>query len=716
MTYFKKMFSVTVALAFTLLLTLSACKTPQKDHIHLQGNLVDKHSSSQGSGIMLADPARQKFAAREMPYTPLPIVKQGETVVDPDLQGNLIDLSLTQIPLPSFIKIVFGENLRLNIDIAPDVSTKSELITLRTAERKSPKDVYSLAKQVLAAHGVTIQASNNLYRFVADKNLEVKIPLILRTRSTVEVPVDLRPVFQIVDIVSLNKTDMKKYLDQAFPGKSGGATVADDSNALIIYGTQDIVKGMVEAVRMFDRPAFAGRKAVRVNLSYLTAENLSSKLLDIMQTEGYFVSDDPGKKSAITILPIASLNSLLIFAADTTLVSHVIAWIKELDVPTLTDPNGNFYYIAIRNTEAREIGDVINQVMAKTSLSRLASRSRATNRRTTTNRKTTASSRSRSRTAASRRSTSRGGKLVVDEERNGLIFHGTAEEFAQIKPLVEQMDVPARQVLIEVTVAEFRVSNQDQRGFEGFIKDAVHHTHPFGKGKLFFSRATDFFNSAPTPPSALGAGFNFTVIDRSDVKHAVAQLLSTSTRTTILSSPKLLTRSGGEAKFMVGQRVPILKSRSNERTGNVQNAGTTPLVQDVSYEKAGIVLEIIPTVRAGRRVDIDISQEISDVGTTTTSGIESPTFDETKVETKLSLSDGATVLLAGFIRDRKVVVRNGIPVLKDIPAIGALFRTDNDTKEKREIILMITPYIIDTDQEARDITNAFKNRLCWLCK
>lgn len=695
-------------------LILPGCKPPQKHMVELPNALVSKKEGSMGSGVLLGDESRQEFSARDMPYTPLPIVQQGEKVVDPDLQGSLLDLSLTQIPLPSFIKIVFGDNLRLNIDIAPDVSTKSELITLRTAEQKTPKEVYSLAKQVLAAHGVEIKVQDNLYRFVSDKNLEVKMPLILRTRSTVDVPVDLRPVFQIVDIASLDKNDMKKYLDQAFPGQGGGVTPAEDSNALIIYGTQDVVKGMVEAIRMFDRPAFAGRKAVRINLKYLTAENLSGRLMDIMQTEGYFISDDPGKKSAITILPITSLNSLLVFAADSTLVSHVIAWIKELDVPTLTDPNGNFYYIAIRNTEAREIGDVINQVLAKTSLSRLASASRAPSRRSSASKSKSASSRSRN--AASRSSASRGGKLVVDEERNGLIFNGTAEEFAQIKPLVDQMDVPARQVLIEVTVAEFRLNNEDQRGFEGFIQDAVHSAHPFGKGKLFYSRATDFFNSSATPPAALAGGFNFTVIDNNNVKRAVAHLLSTSSRTTILSSPKLLTRSGGEAKFMVGSRVPILKSRSNERTGNVQNSGTTPLVQDVAYEKAGIVLEMIPTVRAGRRVDIDISQEISSVVAAVTGGIESPSFDETKVETKLSLSDGATVLLAGFIKDQKVTIRNGIPVLKDIPAIGALFRTDNDTKEKREIILMITPYIIDTDQEAHDITEAFKNQLCWICE
>ncbi|MDP3533360.1 MAG: hypothetical protein Q8S31_08765, partial [Alphaproteobacteria bacterium] len=123
---------------------------------------------------------------------------------------------------------------------------------------------------------------------------------------------------------------------------------------------------------------------------------------------------------------------------------------------------------------------------------------------------------------------------------------------------------------------------------------------------------------------------------------------------------------------------------------------------------------ITPTIHAGRRVDIDITQKVTDAVKTTVSGIDSPTINKTEVTTKLSLSDGESILMAGFIRNKKTLSKSGIPFLMDLPAIGKLFRSDEDQDIKQEIILMITPYIVDSSQEASDVTNAFKSRLDWL--
>ncbi|MDP3532026.1 MAG: secretin N-terminal domain-containing protein, partial [Alphaproteobacteria bacterium] len=568
--------SVLLPITF-LVATLALNGCTQKDNLRvvIPKKLVEKHDLALGSSVTIEPEGKQDFSVRDTPRPPVPAFQQKITSDEPtNLKGEPTELSLNQVPLTSFIKIIFGDHLNVDFDLAPDIMAKSELITLRTGGKKTPKQLFSLARQVLGNYGVAIKIENGLYRFVSDKGMEGQVPLILRTRSSVDTPEDLRPIFQVIDVHSIDKKEIQKNLNMAFPNKANAISLDESGNAIIAFGTQDTIRGITEAVRMFDRPAFAGRKSVRVNLSNLTADKLTEKLIDILQTEGYFVSDDPSKKTGITILPVASLNSLLVFAADTTIVSHVISWIKELDISTQHNPEGNYYYISIRNTEAKEIAEVINQALAKQSLSTLAQSSR--NRRPTK----TQPGKPPIRPQASNRL---GGKIVADEDRNGLIFYGTAEEYAQVKPLIDQMDVAPRQVLIEVMIASFDIDDQEKTSFEGWMSKAIESASPQGfSKKLLFSRVKSFVQA--TPISAGGtdaAGFNFTVIDNNNQKRAIANLLATSTLTTVLSNPRLMTRSGAEAKFDVGQDVPILKARSTSDTGKVQNNGDSLLVQNI---------------------------------------------------------------------------------------------------------------------------------------
>lgn len=712
MTIFKR--SILLPITFLVsTLVLNGCSKKEELRVTLPQQLIKKHDLALGSSVTIEPEGKQDFSVKDTPRPPIPAFQQKISSDEPtNLKGQSTDLSLNQVPLPSFIKIIFGDHLNVTFDIAPDIMARSDLITLRTGEKKTPKQLFSLARQVLASYGVSIKVENDLYRFVDNKAMEGQIPLILRTRSSIDTPEDLRPIFQVIDVYSIDKKEIKKNLDMAFPNKASAISLDESGNAIIAFGTQDTIRGITEAVRMFDRPAFAGRKSVRVNLSHLTADKITEKLIDILQTEGYFVSDDPSKKTGITILPVASLNALLIFAADTTIVSHVISWIKELDISTQRNPEGNYYYVKILNTEAKEIAEVINQALAKQSLSTLANSSR--NRRPTKNQP----GKPPIRPQASNRL---GGKIVADEDRNGLIFYGTAEEFAQVKPLIDQMDTAPRQVLIEVVIAEFNLGNSEDISFEGWMSKAIENASPQGFSKnLLFSRAQNFIgdngfgvaNTTAAGAATAHKGFNFTVVDNNNQKRFIANMLATSDRSTILSNPRLMTRSGAEAKFDVGKNVPTLKTRGTQNKANVQTDSV--LVQDIEYKKAGVILKITPTVRAGRRVDIDISQEVSDILTEVTGAIESPTFSETVVETKLSLSDGATILLAGFIKDTNSHNDQGIPFLKDLPGVGRLFRSNTEKDEKREIILMVTPYIVDNDQEASDVTNAFKKRLNWL--
>ena len=110
-------------------------------------------------------------------------------------------------------------------------------------------------------------------------------------------------------------------------------------------------------------------------------------------------------------------------------------------------------------------------------------------------------------------------------------------------------------------------------------------------------------------------------------------------------------------------------------------------------------------------VDLDITQEVSAAQLTTTGVSTSPTFSTRKVQTKLSLKNGATVLLGGLISSDRSEGNAGIPVLKDIPVVGQLFRNNTEKNDRTELIVLITPYIINDDNDAAEITKAFRKQL-----
>jgi general secretion pathway protein D len=189
--------------------------------------------------------------------------------------------------------------------------------------------------------------------------------------------------------------------------------------------------------------------------------------------------------------------------------------------------------------------------------------------------------------------------------------------------------------------------------------------------------------------------------------------LASSNRATILSTPRVMARSGESATIQVGQEVPVL---SSQQTSPVTGS-TGSIIQTVQYRNAGVILTVKPVVHSNEQIDLDISQEVSAAQTTNTGVSSSPTFGQRKIQTKLGLKNGTTVLLGGLISENRSGGNAGIPLLKDIPLLGQLFRNDTQQKDRTELIMLITTYIISDDEDAVAITEAFRNRLgSWAAK
>jgi general secretion pathway protein D len=203
-------------------------------------------------------------------------------------------------------------------------------------------------------------------------------------------------------------------------------------------------------------------------------------------------------------------------------------------------------------------------------------------------------------------------------------------------------------------------------------------------------------------------GFTFTVLNRAGATRLILNALASNNRVKVLSTPKILSRSGGEARIQVGAQVPIVTSQGT--SSQLQQQGTSAILQSIQYRDTGVILTVKPTIYAGNQVDLEIKQEVSEAVPNDTSQLSSPIINTRTVNTQLSLQDGATVLLGGLIMENATSTSAGIPGLKDIPGVGFLFGTQRVTKTRSELFVFITPYIITSNEDAAELTETFKRR------
>jgi general secretion pathway protein D len=204
-----------------------------------------------------------------------------------------------------------------------------------------------------------------------------------------------------------------------------------------------------------------------------------------------------------------------------------------------------------------------------------------------------------------------------------------------------------------------------------------------------------------------GVGLSY-LLDVGGQTRASLKALASMDRISVLSTPRLMVKSGEEASFDVGTEVPTISSQA---TSAIQTGGDTGIIQTVQYRKTGILLSVKPVVYSDDRVDIELRQEVSEalpIGADST--VNSPAIFNRSYSTSLSLKDGSAILIAGLMSQRKTVGDSGVPYLKDVPVLGNLFKTQKRGNNKTELVLMIVPYIIETDQQAEELTRSLSQR------
>ncbi|MEY2878437.1 MAG: hypothetical protein RLZZ15_817 [Verrucomicrobiota bacterium] len=286
----------------------------------------------------------------------------------------------------------------------------------------------------------------------------------------------------------------------------------------------------------------------------------------------------------------------------------------------------------------------------------------------------------------------------VDTRRLIVVTDDATNE--NIKTIVQNLDKPKPQVLINVVFMQVTHDNSFDLGAEAVYKGPVSiKTNPNGTATTDFGVVDQLANSKLANSTVYGAFYQLVGRDITATIHA----LSGVTKTEILSRPSILTRSNQQATILVGQSIPLI-------TNSTVNTNSNSITNSVTYQDVGIILRVTPFITQQGLVEMIVSPEISSLSATTTS-VNSPVIDRRSADTVVVTKSDQTIVIGGLISAQKSDTENKIPLLGDIPLIGSAFKRKIKGDVKTELLIFLTPHVVPTPDALASLSDAERARL-----
>jgi general secretion pathway protein D len=620
--------------------------------------------------------------------------------------GEPVDINFVNAEIRATLDAVLGGMLGLNYTLDPKVQGQ---ITIRTTRPLPRSQALAAVDAVLREQGFSIVASNGFYQVIPSADAIGMAPFrgAAEAERAAGFTTAIVPV-RYVSAVELDKV-VKPLTRQGFVLQSDG-----NRNIFIVSGTAREIDSFTKLIDSLDVNWLAGLSFSLHSLSHVEPNKIEAELRRALQL------DTGPMKGVVELIPIPRLNALLVATKQFDLLSDIDDWIRRLDQ---AGPDGGrlVHYYEVQNGSAAELAATLGKLTgARTEGASSAPRQE---RRQTSSGMSAAGSSMGSVTAgapggmfngagatsptsplvSAAPSSSgdnesgdgegiaelKGVRVVADDRRNALLIFGTGTQYAIIEDALARLDSPREQVLIEATIAEVTLTDQLNFGVQWFLD----------RGS---SRGG--YTSAAPPPTSTFPGFNYSFLTQNT--QVVLSALSGITNVQVLSAPRLMVINNESARLQVGDEVPIVVQQATSLI-TTQAA----LVNSVQYQDTGVILEVTPHINRSGTVVLDVSQEVSSVATTTSSGIDSPTIQQRKISSIVTVQDGETVALGGLISDTTNRTGQGIPFLRDIPLLGNLFGTEGNSKNRTELLVFLRPVIVRDVARARDVTEALKARM-----
>ncbi|MBY7924261.1 secretin [Vibrio fluvialis] len=605
-----------------------------------------------------------------------------------------VSLNADGLELSHFINLALGEVLKVNYVVDADLAKNKTPITLRINEPVSAQRLLGLVEEVLMVNKVSLAVEGDLIKVIPASKTDNAVPTLID--SSLAPVLRYGKVAEIIPVYYLNIIEASNLVSDFLREQGGGKVLRQmHLNALMVVANKDDIERIYSLLREIDVPNRVSRNISLVNPKFVPLETLIADLQLSLNAASVPVSLNTGK-NGVVLTPLSN-NTLMITSTTKGWMNYTLEWIKKLDQPKHIDGNKGIYAYYMQNTKAEDAWGVVSAIFSEqmksdettkkgTDLVAAAqqavqqSTAQASNEGGLPGNTGIRKSAGVSGNSSSMQVVTDNYRVVVDSKRNSIFFTGEYADYQRLVELLKFVDQRPKQVLIQATIAEINVDDSQQLGVDFNITN--------GDITGGTDGLADFTNGVLSLTGVFGdvtAGF------RAALKTGKAQ---------VLSSPRIIAMNQEAARITVGDQIQVV---TGEVSGGGDDSKATTTYQ---YVDTGVTLDIIPTINQNGLVEMEISQEVSNKGTGTD-------INRRSLQTKLLADSGDTVFMGGLIKQDIGETDNRVPLLGDIPILGNLFKYKNETQKSVELVLLITPYVISSREDAIFYTHEFQDLTGW---
>lgn len=660
-----------------------------------------------GNGSLIGDTAQRKAAGGD---------------------GNVV-LNLASVPLQQAAKTVLGDMIGVNYVVDPRVDG---VISVQTTRPVSKAEALELFQTALKPIGAVLVQNRGSYQIApADQSATGVI-------ATGNGPAESAMAGNGIRVVSLkyvSATEVARVLEPMVP--KGAIVQADDArNILALKGSPAEIEGILDSISVFDVDVMKGMSFAVVPVKTAQPEKMVDELKAI------FASEKEGPlKGRVRFIANTRLGAILVVTSQPSYLPRAQTWIRRLDAKAVGSERQLHVY-QVQNRPVAELASVLQSMFSnemkvvKQPVRSVSPRSRQAGFSASTARPPgsggampdidqggapglrggvgigagndlqslqralnnepdaltpdaidPASSSSPSKTVGDEPPL----KIVADETKNSLLIMANDRDYERVLRVIQGLDVVASQVLIEAVIAEVTLNDNLQYGVQWALqKDRT--------------PTASFTNALKGGVGQVFPGFNYAVNAASIA--ATLSALNALTRVNVISTPSLMVLDNKTARLQIGDQVPI-----TTQTATSVVTAQTAIVNSITMQDTGVILSVTPRINESGRVQLEIEQEVSAVAKTTSSGIDSPTIQQRRVKTTVVVNDGEVLALGGMIQEQADKTSNQIPLLGDIPGLGAAFSNREDKVKKTELVILITPKVVRDGTESRLVTEEYRRKM-----
>ncbi|MEO9826862.1 MAG: type II secretion system secretin GspD [Paracoccaceae bacterium] len=564
-----------------------------------------------------------------------------------------VSLNLVNVSIADAAAAILGELLSVNYVIDPAVQGTVNIRSSEPISRTTAIEVFELA---LKQNNAAIVRRGDAFALVP-----MSSDLSIGASTGREVPVGYS--IRVIPLMHIGAQEMATILNP-FAG-TGIVGIDAQRNIVVLAGTSADQRAWQDTINSFDVNWLANRSVGIFPIRGRSAQSIASGLELLVDTEEEF-------EPIVAFEVIPENNSILAVAKTPQALKSVSGWIMRLTKEGAND--AQVYSYDMKYAQASTISSTLSSILGVS----VESDSGADEAQVI---------------QASVNTERQGGdinatRIVANEATNTLLIHATHAEYQRVLGILHRLDVPPRQVSVEATIVEVSLNDDLRYGVQYFFEN--------GGDQYGLSRSTTGTAISPVAP-----GFN-AVFDVAD-PNVIVDALEDITSVNVVSSPNLMILNNESARLVVGDQVPISVQTAQD------TADSNVFVSTVEFRDTGVIFEVTPRINSSGAVILDIVQEVSTVGETDAS-TGNPIISQRQISSSISVDSGETIALGGLFEERKTRGSAGLPGLARKP-FGGLFGRKSGGNQQTELLVLITPRIVNDNMDARRVTRSLRNRM-----